>query len=119
MNSFLCFIAFLCFSNFAFAAESACSVIGKEGVEFTKSSKGPAEEYANYENATFKGITFYLRAGHGVIRLEAWKSGKFIAGAWTSGGNEPPHGDFLSLEVQTPQGYVEVQCDGINAATDN
>jgi hypothetical protein len=68
--------------------------------------------------AASNGITFYLRAGHGVIRLEAWKNAKLVASTFIQIGNQAPYGDSLSLAVQTSDGEAEAQCEGVNASVD-
>ncbi len=102
----------------AFGAQSACVTFDSKNnnVAFTKTNDQPDREYGSLEKAKSKGITFYLRAGHGVIRLEAWKNGKLLANTFAQEGNQAPYGDSLTLAVQTSAGEVEAQCDGINAA---
>jgi len=98
------------------AAQTACIVTTKGNVPFQVSAEQPDREYATYEKAVSLGITFYLRAGHGVIRLEAWKAGQLFANSFVQEGNQPPYGDALTLAIQTSQGEAEAQCTGINAA---
>jgi hypothetical protein len=98
------------------AAQTACIVTTKGNVPFQVLGEQPDHEYATYEKAVSLGITFYLRAGHGVIRLEAWKDGQLFANSFVQEGNQPPYGDALSLAVRTPKGEAEAQCIGINAA---
>ena len=106
----------------AFADPTACVVAGAaEGGggnrPFAAARDQPDREYATFEKATHRGVTFYLRAGHGVIRLEAWQGKKRLASTFSSSGRNPPAADSLTLEVAGPTGSVEAQCSGIAAAT--
>src|SRR4051812_19177953 len=47
--------------------------------EFAKPDTEKDREYAIAERASYQGVTFYLRHGHGVVRLEAWIQGKRVA----------------------------------------
>ena len=101
----------------ALAEQTACVITTEGNVAFSKSTDQLDREYGTLEKAKSDGITFYLRAGHGVIRLEAWKNGKLVANTFAQEGNQAPYGDSLTLAVHTPKGEAEAQCDGINAAT--
>ncbi|WP_347358627.1 hypothetical protein [Bdellovibrio sp.] len=97
------------------AAPIACMVTTNDNVPFKASKEQPDREYATLEKASSNGVDFYLRAGHGVIRLEAWKSGKLMVSTFVQEGNQAPYGDSLNLAIQTSMGQAEAQCEGMNA----
>jgi hypothetical protein len=79
--------------------------------ELAKGDKEKTREYSVAERATYQGVTFYLRHGHGVVRLEAWSQGKRIASSYFPSGRDPAYTDHLSLEVRNLKGgYVEAAC---------
>jgi hypothetical protein len=75
-----------------------------------KADKEKDGEYGVYERGTYKGVTFYLRSGHGVVVMEAWIKGKRVASTFFSLGRDPENTDHLSLEVLGKGGYVEAAC---------
>jgi hypothetical protein len=99
--------------------KNACAITGtsKGNTPFDRAAtllpadKEKDPEYAIVERASHAGTTFYLRHGHGVIRLEAWSEGKRVAATFVPNGRDPAYSDWLSLEVRTLNGtYVEAQC---------
>jgi hypothetical protein len=101
----------------------ACLIVNgpnDKNVEFelaTELAKGDKEKYREYsvaERTTYQGITFYLRHGHGVVRLEAWIQGKRVASTFFPSGRDPAYTDHLSLQVRNLKGgYVEAACSDV------
>lgn len=104
----------LSLAPFVSAQASVCTITTNE-TSFKASKEQPDREYATLEKGSANGFDFYLRAGHGVVRLEAWKSGKLVVNTFAQEGNQAPYGDSLNLTLQTPAGPVEAQCEGFNA----
>jgi hypothetical protein len=106
------------------ATATACVIVnGPKGnnVAFTcttalaKTDKDSEREYAVAETASQDGITFYLRHGHGVVRLEAWVAGKRVATSFYSNGRDPKQTDQLHLELGAANGkYVEAGCHEVD-----
>lgn len=96
-------------------AHAAVCIITTSETPFKASKEQPDREYATLEKGSSNGFDFYLREGHGVVRLEAWKSGKLVVSTFAQEGAQAPYGDALNLAIQTPAGQVEAQCDGFNA----
>lgn len=104
------------FSSTSFA-ESSCVIAGTEPtIEFKKATTQNDKEYLTLETVTYQGVTFYLKAGHGVGLLQAFVSNKRVAGTFYSYGRDPANTDSLTLEVLAPNGkYIEAQCDNIDS----
>ena len=103
------------------ATANACTVVsGGANVAFKKTSSGPNDrEYGTFESGTDGSITYYLRGGHGVVRLEAWEKGKLLAASWLQLTASAP-GDALNLDVRTGTGgSTEAQCLNVTSATSN
>jgi len=49
---------------------SACVVLGTENISFRCATQPTDPEYSTIETASYKGVRFCLKAGHGVARLE-------------------------------------------------
>ncbi|RYZ89454.1 MAG: hypothetical protein EOP06_09330 [Proteobacteria bacterium] len=116
-SSYLLLTLLFCSAASASAPAPACTLTTTANFPFHKSQQQPDSEYATLEAATSKGVFFYLRAGHGVIRLEAWRSGRIVAATFLQEGKLDVYGDALSLEIQTSKGLVEAQCENVNAAS--
>jgi hypothetical protein len=99
---------------------TSCSIVNGPGgknvpferaTELARGDKEAYREYAIAERGTHAGVTFYLRHGHGVVRLEAWVGGKRAGMTFFPLAQDS--GDHLSLEVRDPKGgYVEAACTG-------
>jgi len=120
MKSFIAFSVFALslatFSNASFA-ESSCGIAGTDPtIEFKKATTQNDEEYLTLETVTHQGVTFYLKAGHGVGLLQAFINKKRVAGTFYQYGNDPASTDSLTLEVLAPNGkYIEAQCYNIDS----
>ncbi|CAE80587.1 hypothetical protein AB1A81_12870 [Bdellovibrio bacteriovorus] len=104
----------LSLAPFVNAHAAVCTITTSE-TPFKASKEQPDREYATLEKGSANGVDFYLRAAHGVVRLEAWKSGKLVVSTFAQEGAQSPYGDALNLAIQTPAGPVEAQCEGFNA----
>lgn len=104
----------LSLAPFANAHAAVCTITTNE-TPFKTSKEQPDREYATLEKGSANGIDFYLRAAHGIVRLEAWKSGKLIVSTFAQEGAQAPYGDALNLAPETTAGTVEAQCEGFNA----
>jgi hypothetical protein len=94
----------------------ACVLVDPKNTAFSASKERKDAEYETFEKAQSKRVVFYLRAGHGVARLEAWIRGKLVASTFYSYGRDPKQTDQLSLTVRAPSGaLVEAACDGVDA----
>lgn len=114
--------ALLALAGPAQAADVACTLVTDKGdnIAFQKSSERLDGEYATYEKGKIDSITFYLRAGHGVIRLEARKAGKLLATAWVQVATQGQDGGTLNLDVRASSTYsYEAQCENVVGATGN
>jgi hypothetical protein len=95
---------------------SACVVLGTDNIPFQRATRQTDPEYCTIETALYKGVRFYLKAGHGVARLEAAIKGKLVASTFYSHGREPEETDSLRLSVRTPNGkQVEAQCSNVGS----
>jgi hypothetical protein len=98
------------------AADAKCVLTGQgDNVPFTATSKNLDKEYAAVSSGTQKGVTFYLRYGHGVARLEAWVKGKLAASTFYRTGVDPKETDSLRLAVAAKGGEAEAQCEGVDS----
>jgi hypothetical protein len=95
---------------------SACVVVGADNIPFRPATRQADPEYYTIETASYKGVRFCLKAGHGVARLEAIIKGKLIATTFYSFGRDPKETDSLRLSVMAPNGkQVEAQCFNVDA----
>ena len=98
-------------------AVPACVVVVNPNRPFVVATQQRDREYRTYEQATEKAVTFLLKAGHGVVRLEALVAGEVLAMTFYSHGRAPVQTDRLSLTVRAPDGtYVEAACTGVDVA---
>lgn len=105
------------FSQESSAYEASCVITGTEPtIYFKQATTQNDQEYYSIETATHQGVTFFLKAGHGVARLEAFINKKRTATTFYSYGRDPSETDSLRLEVLAANGkYIEAQCDGIDS----
>jgi hypothetical protein len=97
-------------------AASACVVMGPENIPFGRATRQTDPEYYTIETASYKGVTFCLKARHGVARLEAVIKKKLVASTFYSYGRDPKETDSLRLSVRAPNGkQVEAQCSDVDA----
>jgi hypothetical protein len=95
---------------------SACVVLGLDNIPFRPANWQPDPEYYTIETVSHKGVRFYLKAGHGVARLEAIIKSKLIASTFYSTGRDPKETDSLRLSVMAPNGkQVEAQCYNVDS----
>jgi hypothetical protein len=102
------------------ADESVCVLLNEQGdnIAFEASNTRLDDEYRTIaRSASLQGVRFYLRAGHGVARLEAWSNGKLLANTFYSTGREPAETDNLRLAVYVgaKNQEIEAQCEGVDA----
>jgi hypothetical protein len=104
------------------APTTACLVVDDGNFAFEPASalyRGDKETYREYaiaERAVRAGVKFYLRHGHGVVRLEAWIRGKLVAATFFQQGHEPP---FLWLAVRNRKGAtIEATCKDVSTVHD-
>jgi len=98
------------------SSHAACVIADDGNIPFKPSQAPLDHQYATYEGINYKGLNFYLRAGHGVARLEAWDGNGIVSASWYSYGRDPKETDSLRLEVRNAAGArVEAQCYGIDA----
>src|SRR5687767_2079877 len=71
----------------------------ERSTELARTDKEKLREYSVAERASYQGVTFYLRHGHGVVRLEAWIQGKRVASTFFPSGRDPAYSDHLSLDI--------------------
>jgi hypothetical protein len=72
--------------------------------------------YRTLETASSKGVTFQLKVGHGVARLEAVVLRRVVASTFYSYGRDPKETDSLRLSVRALNGrQVEVQCSNVDS----
>lgn len=70
-------------NEFGNDAKKSCTLATIKGdIAFKKSSERIDYEYATFEKAMLNGITHYIRAGHGVIVLEARENGKLLTSSY-------------------------------------
>ena len=97
---------------------SACVVLGTDNIPFQRvqgATRQTDGEYRTIETASYKGVRFYLKAGHGVTRLEAAIKRKLIASTFYSYERDPKETDSLRLSVRAPNGEeVEAQCSNVD-----
>ena len=95
---------------------SACVVLGTDSIPFQRATRQTDPEYYTIETASYKGVRFYLKAGHGVARLEAASKNKLVASTFYSYGRDPKETDSLRLLVRAPNGkQVEAQCSNVDS----
>ena len=95
---------------------SACVVVGTDNIPFRPATRQTDPEYYTIETASYKGVQFSLKAGHGVARLEAIIQRKLIASTFYSYGRDPKETDSLRLSVMAPNGkQVEAQCFNVDS----
>jgi hypothetical protein len=95
---------------------SACTVVGAESIPFQRATRQTDPGYRTLETASNKGVTFYLKAGHGVARLEAVVLRKLVASTFYSYGRDPKETDSLRLSVRALNGkQVEAQCSNVDS----
>jgi hypothetical protein len=95
---------------------SACVVLGAESIPFQRATHQTDPGYRTIETASYKGVTFYLKAGHGVARLEAAVLRRLVASTFYSYGRDPKETDSLRLSVRAPNGkQVEAQCSNVDS----
>jgi hypothetical protein len=95
---------------------SACAILGAESIPFQHATRQSDPGYRTIETASYKGVTFYLKAGHGVARLEAVVLRKLIASTFYSYGRDPKETDSLRLSVRALNGkQVEAQCSNVDS----
>jgi hypothetical protein len=95
---------------------SACAVVGAESIPFQRATRQNDPGYRTIETASYKGVTFYLKAGHGVARLEGVVLGKLVASTFYSYGRDPKETDSLRLSVRALNGkQVEAQCVDVDS----
>ncbi len=95
---------------------SACFVLDTENIPFQRATRQTDPEYHTIETASYKGVRFCLKAGHGVARLEAVIKRKLVASTFYSYGRDPKETDSLRLSVRAPNGkQVEAQCFDVDS----
>lgn len=95
---------------------SACVVLGTENIPFQRATRQADREYYTIETASYKGVRFCLKAGHGVARLEAVVKRELVARTFYSYGRDPKETDSLRLSVRGPNGkLVEAQCSNVDS----
>ena len=95
---------------------SACVILGAESIPFQRATRQSDPGYRTIETASYKGVTFYLKAGHGVARLEAVVLRKLVASTFYSYGRDPKETDSLRLSVMVLNGkQVEAQCYNVDS----
>jgi hypothetical protein len=95
---------------------SACAVLASESIPFQRATRQTDPEYHTLETASYKGVRFCLKAGHGVARLEAVVRRKLVASTFYSYGRDPKETDSLRLSVRAPNGkQVEAQCSNVDS----
>jgi len=95
---------------------SVCVVLGTDNIPFRRATRQSDPEYSTIETASYKGVRFCLKAGHGVARLEAIIAKKLIASTFYSFGRDPKETDSLRLSVRAPNGkQVEAQCSNVDS----
>jgi hypothetical protein len=95
---------------------SACVVLGTDNIPFRRATRQTDPEYYTIETASYKGVRFCLKAGHGVARLEAIIERKLIASTFYSFGRDPKETDSLRLSVRAPNGkQIEAQCSNVDS----
>ena len=94
---------------------SACAVLGTESIPFQRATRQTDPAYHKIETASYKGVKFCLKAGHGVARLEAVIQRRLVASTFYSYGRDPKETDSLRLSVRAPNGkQVEAQCFNVD-----
>jgi hypothetical protein len=95
---------------------SACAILGAESIPFQRATRQSDPGYRTIETASYKGVTFCLKAGHGVARLEAVVQRKLVASTFYSYGRDPKETDSLRLSVRALNGkQVEAQCSNVDS----
>ena len=95
---------------------SACAIVGAETIPFQRATRQTDPGYRTLETASYKGVTFYLKAGHGVARLEAMVLRKLVASTFYSYGRDPKETDSLRLSIRALNGkQVEAQCSNVDS----
>jgi len=96
---------------------SSCVITGTEPVlHFEPAHTQRDREYYTIETAVYRGVTFFLKAGHGVARLEAWMGEKRLSNTFYSYGRDPQETDSLRLAVNSASGEeIEAQCGNVDA----
>jgi hypothetical protein len=95
---------------------NACFILGNENVPFRRTSRQTDPKYHTIETASYRGVTFCLKAGHGVARLEAVIGKKMVASTFYSYGRDPKETDSLRLSVRASSGMqVEAQCSDVDS----
>jgi len=95
--------------------DTACVLTGQAYAPFTQATTQNDDEYFTIETVQVDGVRFFLKAGHGVARLEAFISNELVSSTFYSYGRSPRQTDKLALEVRAPKGdLVEAQCDFVD-----
>ncbi|PWU13839.1 MAG: hypothetical protein C5B49_14045 [Bdellovibrio sp.] len=94
---------------------SGCVITGTDPVlHFVKSKKRLDDEYETIEAVSYKELSFYLRAGHGVARLEAWNGERILANTFYRVERDT---DSLRLAIYDSSSgeEIEAQCDNLDS----
>jgi hypothetical protein len=100
------------------AQASVCTLVGivagkGMSVDFKPATETSDGEYRVYEELSIGGATFYLKAGHGVARLEAYVGEDQKAAAWNrwDDGKAP-----LNLDFRLPNGETfDAECSDLSS----
>ena len=107
----------ICTSLNSLPAYADCILGTTQGsIIFFDSSVKMDDEYKTYKEVQYDGIAFYLRAGHGVARLEVWVADALVDNTFYSYGRDPKQLDTLILRATTVFGEaVEAKCQDVDA----